>query len=175
MAVMTVSGLGYEIHVGSGQVVRWSGGQVVTLYTYLKVSDQALDLYGFETIDEREFFELLMTVSGVGPKSAMHIMSLGSMMEIKAAIARGDAAQLSNVQGIGRKTAERLVVELKGKVSGQRSAVSGQPDSEALGEVIEALVGLGYGREEARMVAQRLPAAGKTTEELLRLALREMR
>ena len=145
------------------------------MYTYLKVSDQALDLYGFETIDEREFFELLMTVSGVGPKSAMHIMSLGSMMEIKAAIARGDAAQLSNVQGIGRKTAERLVVELKGKVSGQRSAVSGQPDSEMLGEVIEALVGLGYGREEARMVAQRLPAAGKTTEELLRLALREMR
>jgi len=177
VAVMTVSGLGYEIHVGSGQVVRWSGGEVVTLYTYLKVSDQALDLYGFETIVEREFFELLMTVSGVGPKSAMHIMSLGSMMEIKAAIARGDAAHLSSVQGIGRKTAERLVVELKSKIkeTGNWKLETGVANSEILGEVIEALVGLGYGRDEARMVASRLPSAGKTTEELLKLALREMR
>lgn len=175
LVVMTVSGLGYEVHVRSAQVLKCSSAQVVTLYTYLKVSDSALDLYGFETIEERHFFELLMTVSGIGPKSAMHIMSAGSLSEIQAAIARGDAADLSSVQGIGKKTAERLVVELKSKVNGQMSDVQNTGASQILSEVIEALTGLGYAREEARAAVARLESAGKTTEELLKLALQQIR
>ena len=137
----------------------------------MKVSDQAIELYGLETAEEREFFELLMNVSGVGPKAAMKVLSLGTLSEIQSAIARGDVKYLTAVQGMGTKTAERLVVELKSKVQSPKFKVGDSGASETIAEVIEALVGLGYTRDEARSIVTQIDTTDKSTEELLKLAL----
>lgn len=177
VVLMTAGGVGYEV---KGKMPKAKGkiGDEVLLHTYLKVSEQALELYGFETGEEREFFALLLGVSGVGPKAALRILSLGSLAEIQAAIGRGDTAYLSSVQGIGQKTAARLVVELKSKILNLKSKIDGgsaNVDGQILSEVIEALTAMGYERDEAKRVVQGLESEGRSTEELLRLALRHGR
>lgn len=173
IVIQTNGGVGYAVRVGVH--VGGTKGQLIELYTYLKVSDQAMELYGFLTTEERSFFELLLLVSGVGPKTAMNILSLGSIDDIQDAISRGDAAYLSAVQGIGKKTAERMVVELKSKVKsvGWRTSVGGDTSlGSALEEVVDGLVGMGYTLDQAREAVRGLECEGKTTEELLREALR---
>lgn len=172
IVLMTDGGVGYEVVVRrSGSDVR--EGDVVTMYTYLKVSENAMELYGFQTMQERAFFQLLLGVSGVGPKSAMNVLALGSIAEIQTAIAREDVQYLTAVQGMGKKTAERMVVELKSKISTSDSGLQTSVDGQTLSEVIDGLVAMGYGKEEAKAVVKGLDAKGKTTEELLRLALQK--
>jgi Holliday junction DNA helicase RuvA len=172
LVILTSGGVGYEIRMSPLKLSLFTIQKEVSLFTYLKVSDSALDLYGFETADERDFFTTLMTVSGVGPKTAMSILSLGAIDKISGAIARGDVKYLTGVSGLGKKTAERLVVELKGKVMNQESGSTNNGSSDAMSEVIEALVGMGYGRDEAKNAVQSIDATDKTTEQLLRLALK---
>ena len=175
LIVGTTGGVGYEVHMAPLRLSSYGVGEPVTIYTYLKVSDSALDLYGFAASEERNFFTLLMSVSGIGPKTAMNILSLGSIHKIENAIARGDISYLTGVQGMGKKTAERLVVELKSKM-GLRSADSGSAQSsDVLAEVIEALVDMGYARDEARQKVESVASDGKTTEQLLKAALRAMK
>lgn len=174
VTIMTNGGVGYEVTVAPLLVLSYAIGQEVTLQTHLKVSDSAQELFGFATTKEKEFFKILMTVSGVGPKTAMNILSLGSADAIQSAIARGDLAYLTGVAGLGKKTAERLVVELKGKVGMQNAELRMQNDGGVLGEVVDGLTALGYSAEEARGAVEGLPDKG-TTEELLRLALRKMK
>ncbi len=170
LVILTTGGVGYDVTTtrifASSQEV---GGQV-SLCTYLKVSEQAMQLFGFASEEERGFFELLLSVSGVGPKSAMNILALGSVAEIESAVARGDATYLSAVQGIGKKTAERMVVELKSKVRGQGADSGTHANSEVLGEVLDVLVGMGYGRDEVRETLKHIE--GDDTEVLLRNALK---
>jgi holliday junction DNA helicase RuvA len=175
VVVMTASGLGYKVNCLIAELPNYRIADNVKFFTYLKVSDSALDLYGFETAEQKSFFELLLTVSGVGPKAAMRILSLGSIGEIQNAIARGDAKYLTAVQGMGKKTAERLCVELKNKVQCSVFSVQRDPNGAVLEEVIEALVSMGYSREDAKIVVHELEVAEKTTEQLLRLALRAMK
>ncbi len=175
IVLMTSGGVGYEVYMQPLKVLSAVIGNEMTLYTYLKVSDSALDLYGFEHAEDKDFFSLLMTVSGVGPKTAMNILSLGSMKDIGSAIGRGDVKYLTAVSGLGKKTAERLVVELKTKIGSQGGSSSVQGDSGVLGDVIEALIGLGYSAEDAKSVVTSLDAEGKNTEEVLRMALRKMK
>ncbi len=173
--VETVSGLGYEIHLTPGDRLTSTVGSSKHFFTYLKISDQAQDLYGFLTIEAREFFTLLLTVSGVGPKTALNILSLGSLDTIQAALARGDVKYLTAVQGMGKKTAERLVVELKSKM--QNVNVRADETSvipSLLGEVIDGLVAMGYSQQEAREVVQSLDGEEKNSAVLLREALQRL-
>ncbi len=172
---MTSGGVGYQVVMQPLKVLSATIGTEVTLYTYLKVSDSALDLFGFETSSEKDFFTLLMTVSGVGPKTAMNIISLGSVEDLGGAIGRGDVKYLTAVAGLGKKTAERLVVELKGKIGGKGEGSSVQGVSGILGEVIDALESMGYSREEAKLAIEDLEVGDKSTEEVLRMALRQMK
>lgn len=173
--VETASGLGYEVHLTPEDTVKSATGATVHFFTYLKVSDQAQDLYGFSTIEAREFFNLLLTVSGVGPKTALNILALGSIDVIQAAIARGDVKYLTAVQGMGKKTAERVVVELKSKLKGSQSlGDGGSVSSGILGDVVDGLLTMGYSQEEAREVVQSLASDGKTSEMLLREALQRL-
>ena len=173
ITVLTSGGVGYDVFVGkrNGFLV----GQEVTLCTYLKVSDTAMVLYGFAAAADRAFFQLLLSVKSVGPKSAMHIVSLGPVAETMAAIQREDVAYLTSVQGLGKKTAERIMVELKGKVDAMvdidGSASIG--DGEILGEVIDALATLGYSKEEAKHMVSGIDTQGKTTEDVLKLVLQQ--
>jgi len=172
LVVETAGGVGYDVRMTLLRTSQYTVGQEVLLYTYLKVTDSSHDLYGFESTEEKDFFELLMTVSGVGPKSAMNILSLGDMHEIQSAIARGDVKYLTGVQGMGKKTAERLVVELKNKITNTGSTKTSDEDNESLGDVIDGLMALGYSREEAKRMIKGVDPAGKTPEQILKAALK---
>jgi len=174
LVVETTGGVGYEVHMTVLRATQYTVGQEVLLYTYLKVSDSAHDLYGFENLEEKNFFELLMTVSGVGPKSAMNILSLGDMYEIQDAIARSDVKYLTSVQGMGKKTAERLVVELKNKIikTEKSSRFDESTHSDMLGDVVDGLMALGYSREEAKRMVKEVDATGKTPEQILKASLK---
>jgi len=171
----TSGGVGYEINVTPADANEIGLGSSIKIFTHLKISDSAHELFGFKTTGARDFFKVLLSVSGIGPKSAMNILSLGDIENIQGAIARGDVKYLTAVQGMGKKTAERLVVELKNKFSVRGNSgetTVGATDSGPLGEVVEALVSMGYSQPEARDAVQNLEANGKNAEGLLREALK---
>lgn len=171
----TSGGVGYEVRMVSAKALQYRIGQQVQLHTYLRVGEGIMDLYGFETLEEREFFILLLSVSGVGPKSAMHVLAIGSIDDIKSAIARGDVKYLTAVQGVGKKTAERMVVELKSKISAQGGSASGGVVSGSmLSDVIDGLTGMGYTVEEAREAAKEVEVGDKTAEQVLREVLKRL-
>lgn len=176
LLVETSGGVAYEIMLTSARSVEAVVGASVRLYTYLKVSDSAQELFGFGNTAERDFFKLLLSVSGIGPKSALNILGLGSIENIQAAIGRGDIAYLTGVQGMGKKTAERVVVELKAKLKGASSGEGELPVGavDLLGDVIDGLVAMGYSASEARQAAQSLSTVGKTSEQLLREVLQKL-
>lgn len=171
ITVLTSGGVGYDVSMTPLRVAGEVVGSAVSLFTYLKVSDSDQQLFGFGTLEEKDFFSLLMTVSGVGPKTALNILSLGSVAEIRSAIGRGDVKYLTAVSGLGTKTAERLVVELKGKI-GVSAADQSDTASGMLGEVIEALMGMGYSREEAKTAIATIDSSVTTTEDALKRALK---
>jgi len=171
LTVLTAGWVGYEVNLQTEKCASLEEGNEVGLHTYLRVSENAMDLYGFETLEEKDFFELLISVSGVGPKSALNILGLGSLDEIQNAISKSDVDYLTKVSGIGKRTAERLTVELKSKVEVRKSKVTEKAGS-VMGDAIDGLVSLGYSKEEARLVVKELDVEGKTSEQLLREALK---
>lgn len=173
LAVLTVGGVGYEIMVSATSAKNWIVGSEAQILTYLAVREGSLDLYGFVSAEEKELFEKFLLVSGVGPKTALHLLSLGSVSEITSAISREDLAYLTNVSGIGKKTAERILVELKNKF-GVGQSIRGEFDG-ALGDVIEGLVSLGYSLVEAREAVKSLDIKDKTSEQLLKEALQRVK
>ena len=142
----------------------------VKLFSYLHVREGALDLYGFPTEEELTFFEMLISVSGVGPKSALSILDVAELEELAAAIKEGRPDLLTRASGIGRKTAERVIVELKTKV---QSSKSGQVVEKMQTDVdlVEALTSLGYRRDEARVALGKVAADVTGTERRLKAAL----
>lgn len=171
---MTSGGVGYKIMVSPSAAKLCTPNSELTLDTYLVVREDALDLFGFGSLAEKELFKQFLSVSGVGPKTALHLLELGSVEEITLAIGRGDVAYLTNVSGIGKKTAERIVVDLKSKVKNQlaMSSVQLTSSTDAQTDVMDALVTLGYSVLQAREAVQKIDASGKTSEQLLREALR---
>jgi len=151
------------------------GGEVL-LYTHLHIREDVLALYGFASTDQRHLFETLLGVSGVGPKVALSVLSSGNADEVRAAIAGGDTARLTRVPGVGKKMAERLVLELRGKLDlkGLPAAAGAIPALLAANnELAEMLVSLGFSAAEASAAIAALPAdAPGDLEERLRLALR---
>ncbi|MFA6552765.1 MAG: Holliday junction branch migration protein RuvA [Candidatus Paceibacterota bacterium] len=172
ITVITSGGVGYEIAVNTNGASFFKVGTETEVLTYLAVRETALDLFGFKNKEEKSLFEKFLLVSGVGPKTALHILSLGTVAEISAAIARSDVAYLTKVSGIGKKTAERLVVELKNKVGGNMELNSTEGFSNEMGDVIEGLMSLGYSGAQARDAVQKLQGAGKTSEQLMKEALK---
>lgn len=172
--LVDVSGVGYVVRMPGPADLAPQLGQSVTLFIHTAVREDAIDLYGFLTEEELHFFKQLMQVSGVGPKTALGIMSGADVSALKRAIAAGDAAQLTNVFGIGKKSAERLVVELRDKIKLQASkqgvVYTGEDDS----EVIEALMALGYRADESRKALGGVSAATKGTHARLSAALRHL-
>lgn len=178
IVLQTAGGVGYAVTLTKAHVMELVIGKEIAIPTYLRVTDSDHSLFGFRTENDRSFFELLISVSGVGPKSAMNILGLGSVEDIQNAIAREDVKYLTAVQGLGKKTAERLVVELNAKLkklSGSKSSNSSDVKlGEVMGETIDALTSMGYAKEEVRHVVESLDANGKKTEELLREALKHL-
>ncbi len=148
-ALIDVHGVGYAVHVTAPTLTRLIGGKGgASLFIHTSVREDALDLYGFETGEELVFFKQLTSVSGIGPKSALGILNLSEVSHLKRTIMQGDAVALTRVHGIGKKSAERIVVELRDKVSSERGLTGGARGVDA--EVVDALLALGYRVEEAR-------------------------
>ena len=166
--VLDVGGVGYLVQATPSALRKASGRDEVELETYLNVREDALQLFGFAEADERELFELLLSVQGVGPKVALAIVSGSSAAELRRAIALEDTARFEAIPGIGRKTAQRVVLELKASVEATETTAGAEPHLVAR----EALVELGYSLVDAERaladVDPDLPA-----EERVRLALRQ--
>jgi Holliday junction DNA helicase RuvA len=169
LAIINVGGVGYRVGIGPGLAARIHLGNEVQIYTYTQVREDILALYGFETLEELDLFELLISVSGIGPKAAMGILSAASAEKIRASIINQDPTLLSSVSGVGKKTAEKVVVELKNKVGATGSLFDAAEGKVA--EIYEALMQLGFKPSEAREAIASMPADCVGAENQLKYCL----
>jgi Holliday junction DNA helicase RuvA len=175
MVVLDVHGVGYEVQLPMSSFFNLPGlGEKVSFLTQLVIREDAHLLFGFLTEDERMGFRELVKVSGVGARTALAVLSGLSIAELRQAIALQEAGRLTRVPGIGKKTAERILLELKGKLADALPAASGghsQPDTRA--EIVQALCALGYSEKEALLAAKAVPGESSVTDGL-RLALKSL-
>jgi len=151
-------GVGYEVDVPMSTFYNLPGvGEKVTLLTHFVVREDAQVLFGFGSAAEREAFRQLIRISGVGPRTALSVLSGMSVGDIAQAVTAQDATRLIKVPGIGKKTAERLLLELKGKIGADLGLPSGAPVSDAQTDITQALVALGYSDKEAALSVKSLP------------------
>lgn len=172
--IVDVGGVGYEVQVAAGDYDVALINEEVKFYTHHHVREQSEELYGFSSLMSKRLFEMLISVQGVGPKAALAILSLGSGEMVRSAIANGDAAFVSGASGVGKKTAERVIVDLKDKVGmpSTTSADGGLPVSVMRGDdALDALMALGYNLAQA---TEALAKVDKTasTEERIKQALK---
>jgi len=169
-------GVGYEVFVPMSTFYPLPAlGERVTLLTHFVVREDAQLLYGFATAPEREAFRALLRISGVGPRTALAVLSGMSVAELAQAVAAQQAARLTKVPGIGKKTAERLLLELKGKIGADLGAAAGAAGAadDAQSDILQALLALGYNDKEAAAALKALPP-GVAVSEGIRLALKAL-
>lgn len=169
--ILTTGGVGYTVKITPALAKALVKGTNALVSVYLAVREDSMDLYGFANEEEKRLFKQLISVSGIGPKSAMHLLSLGEAKDLSAAITRGDLTHLTKVSGIGRKTAERIIVELKNKMV--EMDLSGGGEGGKIGEVIEGLISLGYNGADAREAVKDL-STDLPAEQIIREALKRL-
>lgn len=182
--IIETGGIGYQIFVSPATLAKLpQTGERVRVFTYFSVKEDGISLYGFATMEEQEMFHKLLTVSGVGPKGALGFLSQLTPQEIILAIISEDVKTLSKAPGVGRKTAQRVILELKDKFKTEdalsmgeelqgmvETSVGGDPKFEA----IDAMTALGYSRSEAAKAVNAVAAEGMSTEDILKAALKKM-
>lgn len=168
-AVIDVRGVGYKVYAPDSALNKFALGETAEFFIYTQVAETALDLYGFIAHEELEFFELLLTISGIGPKSAMDIMKKAKIADLIQGVETGDYQLLAKVSGIGPKTAEKITLGLKGKLA-SGLAVEGTNWNSDFGDALEALVSLGYSSSDARRALDLVKAedAGDKIKEALK-------
>lgn len=174
--ILEINNIGYQVFVNPAMYADLDIGAEVEFYIHQHVKEDILDLYGFKSIEELELFELLLSISGIGPKSALGVLTIAKVQDVKDSIAQGDSSLLTKVSGIGKKTAERVVLELKEKVgslaNGAKGAsinISGQASDE-----IDALMALGYSATQAREALQKIDKNITDSGERIRQALKNI-
>ena len=186
-AVIDVGGVGFDVLISQDTAARMpAAGQQVKLYTHFSVTQDAMRLYGFLSRDDLDIFRKLITVSGLGPKGGQAILSVLAPDELRFAILMGDTRSITAAPGIGKKIAERIVLELKDKFSDDeltagigtepQSTRQAMPDDDPGREAVEALTALGYGGQEAMRAVRSVLSAGgsEDTEAILKAALKEL-
>ena len=182
--ILDVQGVGFELNCSMNTLTELPPiGEQTRLYTVLNVKEDLMELYGFATTEEKRMFERLTSISGIGPKSAIQILSSMSLRDLTLAIMTGDTTALARAQGIGKKTAQRIALELKEKVSeadlsgiqmSDISATAQVPVSDALNEAIQGLISLGYTAQEAARAVKQVSGQSDEPAQLIMLALRGM-
>ena len=160
LTVIDCNGVGYGVRVLLDEQASMRLGEKTSVYVYEHIKEDTHDLYGFKTKSRKDLFERLLSVNGVGPKAALAIANLGNEGQVRAAIAGGDTKYISSASGIGKKVAERVVVDLKNKVglsaSDDATAFLQETSLTDTDEALQALVGLGYSREDAVSVLAKI-------------------
>lgn len=182
LAVIDAGGVGYACHTTAHTLSRLEAGKKARLYTYCHIKEDAFDIYGFYDIAERRFFEQLLAVSGVGPKAALSILSAGTPETLAIAIVGGDEKMLTLAPGIGRKLAQRVILELKDKIAKEaddlKISPSGIPAASAaasrskLGDAQAALTVLGYSPAEIASALRGMEIDDMSVEEIIRNVLK---
>lgn len=168
--VVMVGGVGYKVFVPVNTSA--AEGEEVTLHTTMIVREDLMAVYGFNTPDERDVFERLITVSGVGPRTGVATIGTLGLDRLRTAVATGQVDVLSKVPGVGRKTAEKIILELKDKLKGADGLIAAAAMSDVTRDVLDALMGLGYSAAEAQSAVNSIPAGtADAFEERLRVAL----
>ncbi len=174
--VLGVGGLGIKVNISANFASKLVNEDLITLVTYLNVREDALDLYGFKNDSERNLFLMLISISGIGPKLAVSILSGVELDELKSNILSGDIKSLTSIPGVGAKTAKRIIIELKDKLSKTTTTELGFEDilPRNIDDVLSALVGLGYSESMATEVIKRINPAksNKSIESLIKESLK---
>ncbi|MCL5004274.1 MAG: Holliday junction branch migration protein RuvA [Patescibacteria group bacterium] len=175
LIIVTSGGVGYKVGATTEALSKINVGQSVKLHIYSHIREDAFDLYGFESKSELGLFELLLSVSGIGPKTAITVMSSGSVADVTAAIAKGDTDFFTQTPGLGTKGAQRIIVDLRNKVGAVGDLdLSAEKESENK-QITEALKGFGFKEYEAREAVKALPKNSELTiEQKIKLALKSL-
>lgn len=163
--LVETGGIGYKVSVSPDTLSKTQKDREVFLFIHTHVREDALDLYGFLNNEELEFFEMLINVSGIGPRGALAILGIASLQTLKKAIGTGDISYLTKISGIGKKTAEKIVIELRDKIANEASEKGGaflQGELDAL----EALKSLGYSQNEAREALKKVSPENNTNAKI---------
>lgn len=172
--VVDVNGVGYKIFSHAGILVKIPEiSQNVKIWTHLYVREDAMDLFGFLDKEELEFFEVLISISGIGPRSALGILEVAPVSSLKQAIVSEDETFFTRVSGVGRKTAQRLILELKTKLAKTVVLEKGGRFKE-MGDAFEALVSLGYKASDVRRILNELPKEIETVEDKVKETLKKL-
>ncbi len=175
--ILDVKGVGYKVFTTVDIMLKLGKEQSeTTLWTYLAVRETALDLYGFSSLSELNFFELLITISGIGPKTALGILNSASVETLQTAVQTDDTSHLTKISGIGKKVAEKIVMELKDKVDkfthSEESKIAMRAAQKTENDALEALKSLGYSQIEARDALKEIPREITKTNEKIKEALK---
>ncbi len=168
--ILNIKGVGYKVFCSIATLKRISAqGEEAKLFIHLYSRENILDLYGFLSFEELEFFEMLISISGLGPKAGLAVLSIASLKDLKTSIASGQVSLLTKVSGIGKKTAERVILELSSKILVPGAEVSKLMADD---ETIDALVSLGYTNRQAREAFKQVPGKIKGTTNRIKEALK---
>lgn len=170
--IIDVSGVGYKVFATREILSSSNLGDHSSFWIYTAVRENSIDLYGFRNTGELSFFELLLDVSGIGPRSALGILAIASIETLRRAIATGDTTYLNKVSGIGKKTAEKIVLELRDKFEDYKDDSMSDGAIKEEGDLLEALKSLGYSQNEARDALKQIPSSLEGTNAKIKEALR---
>jgi Holliday junction DNA helicase RuvA len=170
--ILNTGNVGYKVNITSDTLLSCKTQEQVSLFIYTAVRENSIDLFGFKNAEELSFFELLLDVSGIGPRSALAIIALAPIDTIKKAIATGDIGYLNKVSGIGKKTAEKIIIELRDKLKNYKESSNTPSTLREEGDLLEALKSLGYSQNEARDALKKVPSSIEGTNARIKEALR---
>lgn len=172
--IVDVNGVGYKVYGTQSILAKAVAGEPIKLYTYTHVRDDLLELYGFAEYEDLRLFEYLISVSGIGPKTAIGIFSIGSRSDIVRAIINGDVAFFTAVPRLGKKNAQKLIIELKSKLGSTEDLDITSAAGIESDDVVVALKGFGFSSAEAYVALHSIKAEGLSTSEKIRLALKHL-
>jgi Holliday junction DNA helicase RuvA len=170
--IIETNGIGYKVYGTTELISKTKDGDTTKIWTYLAVRENALDLYGFANKEELDFFELLNTISGIGPKTALGVLNVASVSSLRKAISTGETAHLTKVSGLGKKMADKIVLELKGKLGSYEETNLGMKEEI---DALEALKSLGYSHKESREALQEIDnSTPLSTSQKVKAALKHL-
>ena len=175
-AVIDVGGVAYKMTVSYNTFASMAGKDRARLYTYLSVSENGIELYGFHDLDELDVYKLLTSISGVGPKAALSILSVMTPAKLQRAVSSDDVKSIAKAQGVGSKTAQLIILKLKDKLDIYRSVETEEKigGGQNAADALEALVALGYNRSDASKIMGTMNVSSMSAEDIIREALKRL-